>query len=63
MSKINRPPVSIARIARQMAKKGRDGKIVVVVGTVTNDDRIFDVPKIKVRRRAVATSKGDTVPT
>ena len=48
MSKINRPPVSIAKIARQMKKSGRDGKIIVVVGTVTNDDRIFDCPKIKV---------------
>ena len=48
MSKINRPPVSIAKIARQMKKSGREGKIIVVVGTVTNDDRIFDCPKIKV---------------
>ena len=48
MSKINRPPVSIAKIARQMKKSGREGKIVVIVGTVTNDDRIFDCPKIKV---------------
>ena len=49
MSKINRPPVSIAKIARQMKKSGREGKIIVIVGTVTNDDRIFDCPKIKVR--------------
>ena len=48
MSKINRPPVSIAKISRQMKKSGREGKIVVIVGTVTNDDRIFDCPKIKV---------------
>ena len=48
MSKINRPPVSIAKIARQMKKSGREGKIIVIVGTVTNDDRIFDCPKIKV---------------
>ena len=49
MSKINRPPCSIARIARFIGKPGREGKIVVVVGTVTNDDRIFKIPKIKVR--------------
>ena len=48
MSKINRPPVSIAKIARQMKKSGREGKIIVIVGTVTNDERIFDCPKIKV---------------
>merc|ERR1711874_841602 len=48
MSRINRPPLSLARLARQMKKDGRDGKIVVVVGTITNDIRIFDVPKMTV---------------
>merc|ERR1712241_1668174 len=48
MSRINRPPLSLARLARQMKKDGRDGKIVVVVGTITNDIRIFEVPKMTV---------------
>ena len=49
MSRLYRPPVSVARLARQMKKKGRDGKIAVVVGTITDDSRIFDLPKMTVR--------------
>merc|ERR1712142_688115 len=48
MSRTNRPPVSIARIARRMAKPGVDDKICVVVGTVTDDDRLLDVPKLTI---------------
>lgn len=45
MSKRNRPPCSLAKIARLMKQKGNEKKVVVVVGTVTNDVRVFDVPK------------------
>merc|ERR1719273_2033272 len=31
-----------------MKKEGRDGKIAVVIGTITNDLRIFKVPKLTV---------------
>merc|ERR1711944_349415 len=31
-----------------MKKSGRDGKIIVVVGTITNDQRVFEVPKMKI---------------
>ena len=48
MSKIHRPPMSLARIIRFMNKPEREGRIVVVVGTVTNDVRIFKVPKMTV---------------
>merc|ERR1711988_1348311 len=48
MSKINRPPLSIARLARNMKRAGNAEKIAVCVGTVTNDIRIFDVPKMTV---------------
>merc|ERR1712156_637229 len=44
MSKINRPPLSIARLARNMKKPGNAEKIAVCVGTITNDIRIFDIP-------------------
>ena len=47
MSKINRPPISLARLARNMRKEGREGKIAVIIGTVTNDLRIFKVPKLQ----------------
>merc|ERR1712140_22575 len=48
MSKINRPPISIARLIRKMKGEDRADKIAVVVGTVTNDLRIFKIPKLKI---------------
>ncbi|CAC5373268.1 RP-L18e [Mytilus coruscus] len=48
MSKTNRPPLSLARLVRLMKKKGRDNKTAVVVGTITDDVRIMEIPKIKV---------------
>lgn len=48
MSKINRPPISLARIVRFMKKPGREGRIAVIVGTVTDDQRIWEVPKLTV---------------
>merc|ERR1712193_273487 len=48
MSKISRPPMSLARLARNMRKDGREGKIAVIIGTVTNDLRLFKVPKMTV---------------
>jgi large subunit ribosomal protein L18e len=47
MSRINRPPLSLARLVRKMGTGGREGKTAVVVGTVTNDVRILEVPKLK----------------
>ena len=50
MSRINRPPISLARITRFMNKPGREGRIAVIVGTVTDDQRVFSIPKnLKVR--------------
>merc|ERR1719367_2173894 len=48
MSKINRPPISIARLIRKMKGPERENKIAVVVGTVTNDLRIFKIPKLTI---------------
>lgn len=39
--------ISISKLAKFMAKK-KDGKIAVVVGTVTDDKRQYDVPKLSV---------------
>jgi large subunit ribosomal protein L18e len=47
MSRINRPPVSISRIKGQVTK-GQEGKTVVIVGTVTDDNRLLEVPKVTV---------------
>merc|ERR1711976_180362 len=48
MSRTNRPPMSLSRLARHMKKSGRDNKIAVVVGTITNDVRIHEIPKMKI---------------
>lgn len=48
MSKINRPPISIARIVRSMKKPGREGLTAVIVGTVTDDARIWELPKLNI---------------
>ena len=48
MSRIHRPPLSVSRLARNMKKPGREGRIAVVVGTLTDDPRIFKLPKLTV---------------
>ncbi|KAL3178772.1 hypothetical protein MRX96_009450 [Rhipicephalus microplus] len=48
MSRINRPVTSLARVVRFMKKPGREGLIAVIVGTVTDDLRIYEVPKLRV---------------
>ena len=46
MSKINRAPLSLSKLATFM--EGKDGKIAVLVGTITDDVRLLEVPKIRV---------------
>merc|ERR1719235_2093481 len=46
MSRRNRPPLSLSKLAKFMANK--DGKTAVVVGTITDDKRLFDTPKLTV---------------
>lgn len=48
LSRINRPPLSLARLARNLKRDGNSAKLAVCVGTVTNDLRIFDVPKMTI---------------
>ncbi|CAB4065944.1 RP-L18e [Lepeophtheirus salmonis] len=48
MSRIHRPPVGLARLVRLMKKDGRQNKIAVIVGSVTDDQRIFTIPKLTV---------------
>ncbi len=48
MSRINRPPISLQRVARFMKDRGSPETIAVVVGTITDDARLLDVPKLKV---------------
>ncbi|XP_057957882.1 large ribosomal subunit protein eL18y [Malania oleifera] len=46
MSKVNRPPMSLSRLIRFM--QGKEDKIAVLVGTVTDDVRVYEVPALKV---------------
>jgi large subunit ribosomal protein L18e len=46
MSRVNRPPISLSRVSKFMT--GKANKVAVVVGTVTNDERLLTVPKINV---------------
>ncbi|KAG5928586.1 ribosomal 60S subunit protein L18A [Claviceps africana] len=48
MSKINRPPVSLSRIVGNINKDGEEKRTVVVVGTVTDDNRLLTFPKVNV---------------
>jgi len=49
LSKINRPPLSLSRIVTETAKTpSRDSKIIVQVGTVTDDIRLTVVPKLTI---------------
>ncbi|ALC44499.1 RpL18 [Drosophila busckii] len=48
MSKINRPPMSLQRIARFHKVAKQPESTVVVVGTVTDDARLLVVPKMSV---------------
>ncbi|KAI7868360.1 60S ribosomal protein L18-A [Spinellus fusiger] len=48
MSRVNRPPVSVSRLARYSATKHADNKTFVVVGTITDDVRMLDVPKLSI---------------
>lgn len=49
MSKINRPVISLQRVIRLLKnRKATDSNIAVIVGTITNDLRLLDVPKLRV---------------
>ncbi|CCF40156.1 eukaryotic ribosomal protein L18 [Colletotrichum higginsianum] len=56
MSRINRPPVSISRIVGNLDKE--DKRTIVIVGTVTDDNRLLTVPKLTVAAlRFTATAR------
>ena len=46
MSKVNQPPVGLNRLSRNMI--GKEEKIAVIVGKVTDDVRMLEVPKLTV---------------
>lgn len=57
MSKINRPPVSLSRIVANINKED-EKRTVVVVGTITDDNRLLTFPKVTVAAlRFTATAR------
>uniref|UniRef100_A0A2K5YT42 Large ribosomal subunit protein uL15/eL18 domain-containing protein n=1 Tax=Mandrillus leucophaeus TaxID=9568 RepID=A0A2K5YT42_MANLE len=48
MSRTNRPPLSLSRMIRNMKLPGRENKMAMVVGTITDDVRVQEVLKLKV---------------
>lgn len=57
MSRINRPPVSLSRVKSQLSKE-QEGKIIVVIGTITDDNRLLEVPKVSIAAlRFTATAR------
>ena len=61
MSRINRPPLSLSRLARYTksdSDSSDNDKTIVVVGTITDDSRLLTVPKISVAAlRFTATAR------
>ncbi|KAF2115530.1 ribosomal protein L18e/L15P [Lophiotrema nucula] len=61
-SKINRPPVSVSKIVATAANKHNaethKNKTIVIVGTVTDDNRLYEVPKLSIAAlRVTATAR------
>ncbi|KAG8745551.1 hypothetical protein FRC10_007729 [Ceratobasidium sp. 414] len=49
LSKINKPPISLSRITKETSTyPDAVGKVVVTVGTVTDDNRLLTVPKLSI---------------
>ncbi|EYU46738.1 hypothetical protein ABFS82_04G013800 [Erythranthe guttata] len=46
MSRVNRPPLSLSRLSALM--KGKENQIAVLVGSVTDDIRVHEIPAMKV---------------
>eukprot|EP00923_Selenidium_pygospionis_P024960 GHVN01043836.1.p1 GENE.GHVN01043836.1~~GHVN01043836.1.p1 ORF type:complete len:186 (-),score=22.93 GHVN01043836.1:171-728(-) len=62
-----RGPISIRRVTKLM--KGKEGKICVIVGTVTEDQRLYEMPKLSIAalrfsesaRRRVLAAGGECI--
>ncbi len=62
MSRINRPPMSISRVASKVttesAQKAYKDKTICVVGTITDDNRLLKVPELHIAAlRFTATAR------
>lgn len=49
MSKIHRPVISLQRVVRLLKQRSaKEHNLAVIVGTVTNDLRLLEIPKLRV---------------
>jgi len=48
MSKVNRPALSVTNISKFLAKDGNADKVAVCIGSVTDDVRLLEVPKMSI---------------
>ncbi|WP_411026470.1 hypothetical protein, partial [Salmonella sp. s54395] len=48
MSRAYCRPMSLAKLIRHMRHPERRGKFAVIIGTITDDVRIFNIPKLKI---------------
>jgi len=49
LSKTNRPPLSLSKIVKEtQGAADRDSKVIVNIGTVTDDIRLIDIPKLTI---------------
>ncbi|KAK1925504.1 60S ribosomal protein L18-B [Papiliotrema laurentii] len=62
MSKINRPPISLSRIVKETRGSNPDNsKTVVIVGTVLDDERLPEIPKLTVAALKFSTSARERI--
>lgn len=58
MSRINRPPLSLSRLAGHASHAPEHAKTLVVIGTITDDTRLLTVPKLTIAAlRFTATAR------
>ncbi|RPD74567.1 60S ribosomal protein L18 [Lentinus tigrinus ALCF2SS1-7] len=62
LSKINRPPISLSRIVKETeSAPDRDAKVIVTVGTVTDDVRLLEVPKLTIAALRFTTAAKERI--
>ena len=62
LSKINRPPISLSRIIKETENApDRDAKVIVTVGTVTDDVRLLEVPKLSIAALRFTTAAKERI--
>lgn len=62
MSKIHRPVISLQRVGRLLKnRQAKENNIAVVVGTVTDDLRLLNVPKLRICALRVTSSARERI--